>query len=236
MTPARPRGHPRRPALGVQGHEHEAATRRELSVAAREVFAEEIDLHVDRGSAGRRDASHELDQLPLANRDVEVALLAAGGHDRSSREPRRDDEQQTAEQWPVRVGGPMGALRLTLRWSWRHGHRTKTALVASVVLYLFGNLLLLAYWLAWLDLSLAIPMTIAILGSVMGGATTVMAWATQIRHRLQALAAGHRASGESDVGLIEFARHRVEAQKVEVEQCLEEVARAQRQLRDFGDS
>ncbi|MBB3342769.1 thiol-disulfide isomerase/thioredoxin [Luteimonas sp. RC10] len=83
----------RRPAARIKRDHHEAAARAQLALAADQVLGDHLDLDLHRGAPDLDHPRDGLHQLPLADRQLEIDLLRAGGDDGQARIARGGDER-----------------------------------------------------------------------------------------------------------------------------------------------
>jgi hypothetical protein len=100
-------------------------------------------------------------------------------------------EGSDAEVVQLSVGGPIAALRVTLRWVWSRGRWTRVALIAGMVLLVLGVVLAIATWRKWLDLSPQIAVVTSVAGVGAGVISTISAWWAIIQPRIEQTRAAH---------------------------------------------
>jgi hypothetical protein len=214
--------------------------------AKHELRKAEVQLAIARADRERREAD-------VARMREELAVVEA-----VAPSPPAEGETETAPR--LTVGGPIAALRITLRWIWSRGRWTRVALVASVMLIVLGVVLAIAWWRGWwrtwMDPSMAV--VTSALGVCTGIASTLSAWWAIIQPRLSQTRAAYatfttqRTTVEGLVsravrdllqpgeGALDVARRRMDeatvgldSAKLATDQASEQLARARRMLQEL---
>lgn len=159
----------------------------------------------------------------------------------------------------LRVGNPLSALRVTLRWVWTRGRWIRLSVVVAALLMVLGIVLAVAWWREWVNLEPEIAAVTTALGVGTGVVSTVSAWWAIIKPRLdqtsmaystyvaqRTTAEGflHQAlhdmlrPSQSALGVaqrrLEEAEVGLDSAKLASEEAADQVARARRMLQELS--
>ncbi len=157
-------------------------------------------------------------------------------------------DSRPASPPPLKVGGPIAALRVTLRWVWSRGRGTRLVLMIAIGMMILGAILALAWWREWTTLSGEVAMAISAGGVLAAVGSTLSAWFTLIAPKLESAKKAHallktgrtttrsfvsRALGDllrPDQDAARLARQRVEAARIELDSALVAAEQASAQM------
>lgn len=207
----------------------------------------------------REQREAELAQMREELAVVKAASTTGAKASVTTPEGVRAEAEATAVTEQLRVGNPLAALRVTMRWVWTRGRWTRVAVVAAAVLVLLGIVLAIAWWREWLDLQPEIAMLTTAVGVGTGVVSTISAYWAIIAPRLAQtrIAYGTYVEQRGTVeGLLDkalrdllrpsmsaydLARQRFEEAEVGLqsatmasEEAWEKVARARRELQELS--